>query len=269
LIHERAYAGHSLAWPVLGTTASITSLTRDQLHGYFQSRYNPSNLILLVAGAVDPRETIRMAERICGDWPAGRPVPPRQPPNGWKPAVTTVATDRFQQQSLVLGFPAPSEAHEDRETADVFAAILGGVNSRFFWEIVQAGVAPQVSAGRLDYCDIGMMIAFGLCEPKNAEQLMAAMKSEIAKVTADGVKPDEVQRVKNRTRTGLATEAESPYYRLMQLAGDVDVFGRPRTVSERLAAIERVTVERIAEYLRTWPMTGDPCLISLGPRNWP
>jgi len=269
LIHEKVFAGHPLAWPVLGTTASIQALTRDQLCDYFQSHYNPSNLVLLVAGAVDPKETIRMAERICGDWAPGTRRTERRMPDGWRPEASTVQTDRFQQQALVLGFPAPSEAHVDRETADVFAAILGGSNSRFFWEIVQAGIAPQVSAGRLDYCDAGMMLAFGLCEPRNTEQLLAAMRNEIAKVTAKGVKPEEVQRVKNRTRTGLATEAESPYFRLMQLAGDVDVFGRPRTVTERLAAIERVTVERIGEYLQAWPMTDNGCLISVGPRKWP
>ncbi len=269
LIHEKAYAGHPLAWPVLGTTASIQAVTRDQLHGYFQSRYNPANLILLVAGAVDPKQTIRMAERVCGDWPPGTPGPSRSAPDGWRPVTAACQTGRFQQQALVLGYPAPSEAHEDRETADVFAAILGGNNSRFFWEIVQAGIAPQVSAGRLDYCDVGMMIAFGLCEPKNAEQLLAALQSEIKKVVSNGVKPDEVQRVKNRARTALATEAEAPYYRLMQLAGDVDVFGRPRTVAERLAAIERVTPERIRDYLQAWPMSDNGCLISLGPREWP
>jgi predicted Zn-dependent peptidase len=269
LIHEKTYAGHPLGWPVLGTAQSVGAMTRDQLYGYFESRYHPANMILLVAGAVDPKDAIAMAERICGGWTPKSPRPRRIAPPSWTENATACQTDRFQQQALLAAFQAPSASHDDRETADVFASVLGGHNSRFYWNIIQAGVAAHVAAGRLDYCDAGMMIAFGFCEPKNAEQLLDAVRSEIAKITRDGVLDDEVQRVKNRTRTGLATEAESPYYRLMQLGGDVDVLGRPRTVAERLAAVERVSAERIREYLQTWPMTKNGYLASLGPRNWP
>jgi len=70
------------------------------------------------------------------------------------------------------------------------------------------------------------------------------------------VTEDEVQRVKNRSRTGLATEAEAPYYRLMQLAGEIDVLDRPRSVAQRLADIDAVTPERIRDYLKKWPILG-------------
>ncbi|HVP12946.1 MAG TPA: pitrilysin family protein [Phycisphaerae bacterium] len=269
LIHEKAYAGHPLGWPVLGTAQSIAAMTRDQLYAYFESRYHPANMILLVAGAVDPKDAIAMAERICGDWTPKSPRPRRAEPPAWTEQTTTAQVDRFQQQALLVAFAAPSAAHDDRETADVLASILGGHNSRFFWNIVQAGIAPHVAAGRLDYCDAGMMIAFGFCEPRNVEQLYEAVKAEIARISSQGVNDDEVQRVKNRTRTGLATEAESPYYRLMQLGGDVDVLGRPRTVAERLAAVERVTADRIRQYMQTWPLDKNGYFASLGPRAWP
>lgn len=269
LIHEKAYGDHALSWPVLGTEKSISAMDRDQLHGYFLSRYQPANMVLIVAGAVDPKDVIAFAERICADLPAGTPRPTRSPPSAMPEGITVSQTDRFGQQALALCHAAPSAVHEDREVADVFAAVLGGHNSRFFWNIIQAGVAPYVAAGRVDYCDVGMMIAFGMCEPTKAERLLDAMRDEIAKVTADGLTEGEVQRVKNRARTALATEAEAPYYRFSQLVSDLDVLGRPRTVTERLAAIEAVTVARVRAYLEAWPMTGPGCLVSLGPRDWP
>ena len=98
---------------------------------------------------------------------------------------------------------------------------------------------------------------------------LAAIRQELARISDEGVTPDEVQRVKNRSRTGLATEAEAPYYRLMQLAGEIDVLGAPRSVSQRLADIDAVTPERILEYLKRWPIRGRGVLVSLGPRDWP
>ncbi len=269
LIHEKAYEGHPLAWPVLGTQATLEPLTRDRLNDYFESRYNPANMILLVAGAFEPQQVVKMAERICGEWTPGSARPERTSPPIVTPRTTVCKTDRFQQQALVMGFPAPAANHEDRETGDVVAAVLGGHNSRFFWNIIQAGTAPYVAAGRVDYCDTGLMIAFGLCEPQKAEQLLEVIQTEIRKLSEQGATNEELQRVKNRTRTALATEAEAPYYRLMQLAGDVDVLGAPRSVAERLAAIDAVTTDRVRAYLQQWPMQGTGCLTSLGPRDWP
>lgn len=269
LLHERLYAGHPLAWPVLGTTESIARLTRDELHGYFLERYHPANMVLIVAGNVDPDDTIRMAERICGDWEARAARPGRAAPPHLTPGAHSRVVSRFKQQAIALCCPAPSAVDPDREAADVLAAILGGHNSRFFWNIIQEGTAPHVAAGRLDYCDAAMMIAFGFCEPDRADELLAAMRSEMKKIADDGVTDDEVQRVKNRTRTGLTTEAEAPYYRLMQLVQDIDALHRPRDVAERLAAIDAVTPAAIKAYMQKWPITGEGCLTSLGPRHWP
>ncbi|MEE8169602.1 MAG: hypothetical protein V3T70_03560, partial [Phycisphaerae bacterium] len=64
-------------------------------------------------------------------------------------------------------------------------------------------------------------------------------------------------------------EAESPYSRLVQLADDVDTYGRPRTVAERMERVETLTARDVSEYLERWPITGDGHLFSVGPRRWP
>lgn len=269
LVHEKVFAGSPLAWPVLGTSQTVGDMTREQMHDYFSQRYNPANMVLVAAGAVSPDDVVASAQRHCGHWTARGPRPPRRPPT-FAPGGTAVARlDRFKQQALALAYPAPSAVDPADETAEALASILGGQNSRFFWNIVQAGIAPVASAYRIDYCDNGLMLLFGFCEPPNCERLIEAMQREVDKVIREGVTDEEVQRVKNRRRTALATEGEAPYHRLMQLAHDVDMFGRPRSVSERLAAVDAVTADGIRDYLGRWPMNEKPWLISVGPRSWP
>jgi predicted Zn-dependent peptidase len=269
MIHERAFAGHHLAWPVLGTTESVSALSHEAILEYFRNRYQPSNMVLLVAGNVRVDDVMAMAGRHCGSWMAAEARPPRQAPAPPPTGVYARRSDQFQQQALALCYAAPSASDPERETADVLASILGGHNSRFFWNIIQAGIAPHVAAGRLDYCDTALMIAFGFCEPDRAGALLDAFRTEIQGVRDSGVRADEVQQVKNRVRTALMTEAEAPYYRLMQVVQDVDVLGRPRDVAERLAAIDAVTPDSIGAYLTRWPMTGEGFLACLGPRDWP
>ena len=124
-------------------------------------------------------------------------------------------------------------------------------------------------SGRLDYCDQGMILLGGFCEPEKLESLQEAILREVGKVSESGVTDEEVSRVKNRVRTALATEAESPYHRLMQMVQDVDVLGRPRSVSERIAAIDAVTPSSIQAHLERWPVGGKGYLASVGPREWP
>src|SRR5215212_6857364 len=45
------YGGHPLGNSVLGTAQSITALQRDQMHDYFNRRYSPNNLSLVLTGA--------------------------------------------------------------------------------------------------------------------------------------------------------------------------------------------------------------------------
>jgi len=268
LIHEKLYAGHSLQWPVLGTQETVGAMTREQMKAYFDERYHPANMVLLIAGNVTPDEAKRVAEKVCGDWAGRSPRPARAVPPMMKPGAASWKMDRFQQQAVAIVFPGPSALHADRENGDVVGAILGGHNSRFYWKIVQAGIAPHLWAGRIDYCDSGLMVLCGFSEPDRVGELHDAMRREADRLMKDGVTDDEVNRVKVRSRTGLATEAEAPYYRLNQMVSDIDDFDRPRTVAERMGAIEAVTAQSVRGYLERWPVSGPGFVCSVGPREW-
>jgi predicted Zn-dependent peptidase len=269
LIHEKLYAQHPLSWPVLGYRHTIEPMTRRQLLDYFQSCYAPQNTALIVTGRVEPAAVVDAAQQLCGQWQqTGQPAQRRPPP---RPTQGTAVQpiDRFTQQAIALVFAAPSGIDEDREVARAAASIQGGENSRFYWNIVQAGIAPRAEARWLDYHDCGLMVLAGLCQPDKAEQLAEAMQREAATITSHGVADHEVQRVKNRRRTWLAAEAESPNYRLGQIADDIDYWGHAQTVEQRLAAVDAVTADRLTQYLRRWPITDQGYFVSVGPRDWP
>jgi len=269
LLHEKLWPSHPLSWPVLGHRETIEPMTRAQLLDYWRGRYSPSNMVLIVAGHVEPDEVVEAAQRFCGQWRDAGQTPERQAPPAPKVGTAVQQIDRFTQQGLAAVFAAPSAVDPQHEVARAAASILGGQNSRFYWRIVQEGIAPRASAWWLDYQDCGLMALFGLCQPDKAEALTEAIQREAALMTTDGVSEHEVQRVKNRRRTALAAEGESPHYRLGQIAEDIDYRGRARTVEQRLAAVDAVTAEGIGEYLRRWPITRQGYFVSVGPRDWP
>jgi len=244
-------------------------MTREQMEGYFRRRYAPDNLMLIVAGKVEPGQVLESARRYCGAWkPMAEDGWRRQAP-AMRAGTAVQVLERFHQQAVLLAFPSVSGTDPLDETAEAAAAILGGVNSRFYWNIMQEGLSPRAGVFRDEYTDTGVTALFGLCEPENCEKLLAAMRHEAAELTENGVEPKEVQRVKNLRRTSLAIESEAPFYRLGQIADDLEYVGAPRPAEERLAAVNAVSEASIGEYLRRFPITGEGFLVSVGPRQWP
>ncbi len=268
LIHEWFYPGHPLGWPVLGTAESIEALTRDQMGEYFQQRYSPSNVVLIATGRVDPQRIIATAERLCGDWTPVELDARREPPKVQGGSVVR-QVERFNQQAIGWTFPAPPEGHPDTEVALAVSSVLGGENSRFYWDIVQAGLSPNAGVYWFGRNDCGMIMLDGLCLPDKAEAFEEAVRREAEKITREGVTEAELQRVKNRRRTSLVAEAEAAFRRLLQVAEDLCGYDHPRTVEERLAEVESVTAERVARYLSDWPIVDGGLFLSLGPRQWP
>ncbi len=269
VLYEHLCAESELAWPILGYEETVKAMSRDQMHEYFRRRYAPHNLVLIVAGNVDPEEVMRSASRHCGEW---EPVPDgkeqRQRPR-MRQGATVQLLDRFHQQAIMLAFPSVSGTDPLDETAEAVAAILGGVNSRFYWNIMQKGLSPRAGVFRDEYTDVGVLTLFGLCEPENCEKLLEAMRHEAGELVEKGVESKEIGRVKNLRRTSLAVESETPFYRLGQIADDIEYAGHPRPAAERMAAVDAVNEQTIRRYFERFPITDEGCLISVGPRKWP
>ena len=268
-IQEKVFAGHPLAWPILGYEKTVSNLNREVMVDYHASRYAPDNMTLVVTGKVEPAQIIGLAEEHCGQWKPHNGRAPRRPP-AIREGTDVLITDRFNQQIVALSFPSIGATHPLSESAETAATILGaGDNSRFFWNIVQEGISPRAGTYRVEYQDCGLMILLGACQPENAERLLETMQAEASRICREGVEPRELERVKNKKRTALAVEAEAPYHRLSQIMDDVDYRGGPRTVDEMLAEVDAVTADSILEYFKACPIDRGGHLASVGPRDWP
>ncbi len=267
-LQEHVFKGHSLAWPILGYEDTVGGMQRDKMWAYFQERYSPDNMLLVIAGNVDPKHIIGVAEKLCGSWKPSGTKTKRIAPKVYG-GVSALQVDRFKQQIIALTFPAVGATHELAETVGAATSILGGDNSRFYWNIVQTGLSPRAGAFHLDYTDCGVFILSGACQPEMCERLLEAMRVEAKRICREPVEPHEVDRVKNKRRTSLAAESEAPYHRLTQIMDDMEYYGHPRTVEQTLADVDAISVKRIQDYFKQYPIDIEGHLASIGPRRWP
>lgn len=81
LVHEKVFAGHGLAWPCSGTARTrVGPLTRQNMVDYHARHYSPANMVLIVAGNVEPEAVLKTAAAVTADWVNVGEVPRRVPP---------------------------------------------------------------------------------------------------------------------------------------------------------------------------------------------
>jgi predicted Zn-dependent peptidase len=269
-LHEVCFPQHPLAHDILGEKEAIERMPRDVMVDYHRRRYAPNNVVLVATGAVEPEEVFAAAGRYCERWErSSNGSVDAHPPTLPNAGVRKCGLEQFNQQSLILIYPSVPSGHSEGESIEALQAMFGGANSRCYWNIVQKGVCSQAGAVWLSYADGGVLALYADGEPERCQEMLDALREQARDVSENGFRPDEVQRVKNRRRTHLALEGESPRTRLMQIIDDLEVRGYPRSTDARLAAVEAVTEKSVAAYLERLPITGEGLLLSCGPRDWP
>lgn len=269
-LHKAIFPNHPLAHEILGEKETIEKLPREDMAAYLRNRYTPDNITLVATGAVDAQEIFAAAGRLCSGWQrASEGAAPLAAPAPLAAGVHKLVLKQFQQQEILLVFPAPGVGAADEEDIETFVSLFGGHNSRCYWNIVQKGLAAHAGVVWLAYEGVGAIVLYAAGEPDQCEQMVKALRGQAREIMKHGFKAEEVQRVKNQRRTQLALEGESPRTRLMQVIDDVESRGAPRTIANNLAAVSAVTPKSIQRFLRKWPIDGEGTIVSVGPRDWP
>ena len=258
-LHERAqedfYRGHTAGNSVLGTRESISALSRDDMHRYFERRYVPNNMVLAAAGNFDWQAFVDDAERLCGGWApaeARRETPRHSPPAG----LVTLSRPNLKQAYLIFMCPSASLQDNERFSLAILASLLTSGSLRgAYWRIVHTGIAESAWADLTERDGCGSF-ELGLCgEPESLEEA----RELLLEVAANPGQIDEsdLERTKTRAIARMVLHDELPMGRMMDIGLSYLARGKVRTLDEAIAEISSVTVRSIQEALERFPL-----------RNW-
>lgn len=251
----RYFAGHPLGNSVLGTTRSIAALTRDQMAAYQTRRYAPSNLVLTLAGKVDWERTLAQVQELTATWAkgqAGRDYPDLHPAVGELREPYPKATQTY----LALLAPGVSAQDPRRYAANILANILGEEgNSRLFWALSDKGLVESVGAGVEEADRAGLFYIYAQTDPANEEAVKALLRDELGRLEREGVRPEELERAKNKLATALVFAGETPMQRLMSVGIHYLYNQTYEPLSEVARKVEAVTLADINALLETRPFS--------------
>jgi predicted Zn-dependent peptidase len=248
---EHRWGDHPLGKPIIGTKESVSSFKRDNLTTYMGRQYRAENVLLAVAGNVEPRTLLDIAEKYLGQILSG--VEEEQPgrPAG-KPGEKLLGKE-VEQVHFCIGTEGVS-LYDEQElyTLSVMDAALGGsMSSRLFQEIREKrGLVYSVGSYTLSYGAGGAYTVYGGTGMEQWPQVQELVRVEFDKVMEAGFEADELDRTKRHISGNIVLALEGMNSRMMRMSRNELHYGREIPLEETLAKIDAVTNDMIIELAR-------------------
>ena len=196
------YQNHSVKISVIGTQESIAQITDQTLYACHKAFYDPSNMVLTVAGNVDPEEIIRIAREILpsGDHPSIKRDHGEQEPE------TVAAMDATLEMEVatpifLLGFKADEPPKDGKDkmrqalTGELASEALFGTSSLLYTRLYECGlINKSFSGGYEEYPGCAFICVGG--ESSDPYAVRQAVMDEAARISKEGIDEEFWKRLK-------------------------------------------------------------------------
>jgi len=257
------FAGSPLAEPVIGSTESISRMSRADVRRHYRRWYRPDSLVVAAAGGIDHGVVVSAVRRAVGEAPStgGAHAARRSQVPSSAPALTAqvaVTHRRTEQANIVTGMPGLPKGHPDRYALAVLNASLGGgMSSRLFQAVrEERGLAYSVHSFNQPYSDTGALGVYVGSVPNKVNEVLGVIDAELADIATHGLSAEEVNRGRGQVRGGLVLAQEETSARMVALAESELITGEVRSLADAVAGVDAVTaedVQRLAGQLLTQP----------------
>jgi zinc protease len=197
MLFETNYKKHPYRRPVLGYERVIEKIPVRKIIEFFESRYTPSNMTLVVSGdfEVRPMKAI-VAEKFGGLTPRrasrrSKFVEPKQE----RPRVE-VKRSKFQEDMVFAAWKIPGSKHKDAPALDVLSLILGqGESSRLYQRLrLEKSLVKSVGCSAFTPIDQGLLAISLSLIPSESEDAFAEVLEVLSQYFREGASEQEVQK---------------------------------------------------------------------------
>lgn len=227
LMFKSVFKKHPYGIPVIGYEKNVRSWPVKKIQKYFNSRYVPSNMTLIISGDFDLKETKKDVTEIFSKFAPHKLVKVKRAKEPTQKAPTFAgATKDIVETTLQMAWPAPNAKHKDIPALEVLAMILGqGETSRLYSKIrLENTLANTVSAYTYNPVDTGLFTISSKLTDQAMPELFTAIFTEVEKVIKYGITWEELKKAvinisseqfySIETVDGIANKIGSEYFYL-------------------------------------------------------
>jgi len=243
-----------------GWASDIENFRRPQAERFYNQFYVPANMVIGIAGDIDPANARRLAQKYFGRLPKG-PLPP--------PVVTVEPEQEGEKRSavaspaqpfLVIGYKRPDQYSKDDAALEMLSEVLSSGRTGLIYKDmvrdkqISLGAASQTAFPGGNYPSLFLFYSApssGHTVEENEKELYAI----IERVKKEKIDDETLQRVRTKLRADLIRKLASNTGLAAELCSYYMDYGDWRRLFTELEDFEKVTaedVQRVAqEYLVT------------------
>jgi zinc protease len=262
LMFGTAFQVHPCRYPVIGIRGVFDQLAHADVLRYYQRRYLPNNLFLVVVGDVDPERIRSDAEELLGFAKRGPLEPvilPEEPRQlGRRETSQSFASDLAY---FNLGWHVPGVSHDDMAALDAASVVLGGgASSRLYQQLREKeGLVYGVGAYAYTPGFPGLLTVSGQC----AKEVADLVPNRIVECVNDRRQRRFSEEELRKAKRIITVNAIEQFQTVKGLASDLGLnwlYARnldfSRHYLERLQTVTPAEVERVvSRYLTDTNLT--------------
>ena len=210
-----AYDGHPYRNPSDGFIETVTAINTEDLVNFHQVHFGPKEMVIAVAGAVEPAQALQLAKEKFGSW-ANSDQPEVFLVPGADPLEKTVRShhviEEKSQTDIILGVVGPP-----RKAEEFYPALMGNSILGQFGMMGRIGESVRNNAGLAYYAYSSLSSGIGPgpwtvsagVDPENVGLALQLITEEIKKFVTDLVAPEELRDVQSSYIGKLPLSLES------------------------------------------------------------
>ncbi|MFZ0040208.1 MAG: pitrilysin family protein, partial [Solirubrobacteraceae bacterium] len=251
VLGEAVFGDDPLGRSIIGRAQVISETPVSEIASFHDARYDPANIVISAAGAVDHDAFVELARaRTTASNGPGRPRPLAPAPLGLAPGATRGFERKDTEQYHVCLGATGLSRHDDRRFAlRVLDTIFGGTaSSRLFQEVRERrGLAYAVYSFTSAYQDTGQVGLYVGTRGDNLVQALSVVGTELERLRTDPATDDELRRAKENLKGRVVLALESTGARMNRLGSEILAGAPVIAIDEVVDRIDAVSLADLAE----------------------
>jgi predicted Zn-dependent peptidase len=240
---------HPLGRPIIGYESTVSAFTREDLQQYVHERYNPSNILISVAGNIDHGKVVQLADTYFSFVKNGDTA-------NINVRLTPYHTARkelkkqIEQTHYIIGKRSIGNSDDDRFKLLLANTVLGGgMSSRLHQNIREKyGYCYSVNSFNHSFVDTGMFGVYTGTDAAHVDHVRELVFAEFEKLRTELIPDKELNEAKSQLKGKMLLAQESMSNRMMRLAKSEIYYSRFVTLDELVNNIDTVSAEDIRHF---------------------
>ncbi len=269
LANEVVYKGHPFAKNGMGTVASLTAITRDDLLKMYKATIVPEEATMAVVGDIEDYDIAALVQDRLGCW-QGQALP--------EPAYPALSSERQEvaypinrdQVTLMFAMPSITFKDPDFDKLSLFdqifgSGVLGSMTSRLFSLREATGLFYTISGSTTSGVSLqpGMVFVYTLVSLDNLKAAEDAILG-MMRTVADTITLEELEEAKRALLTNLVNRFDTS----ANIARSFLFLKRyelePTYFDTRAAQLNAITLDEVKDAVRRHLLVDDLSVLRIG-----